>query len=86
MEMQARFIANLWSGDKRAVKSLEDDQTMDEMLSLRHQPLIAQFPMGDYAYLMESLSEIVGIKRYEPHDPSERTGRSNHIASYNTLV
>lgn len=76
IEMQARFAGKLWSGDAKAAQALANDTTMDLMLPLRNDPRRAQFPMGDYAYLMESLSEIVGIKRQEPEGAGStaRTG------------
>ncbi|KAF7959576.1 hypothetical protein EAE96_001192 [Botrytis aclada] len=75
MEMQARFLGKLWSGDARAQKTLELDNTLDELLQLRTDHRLAQFPMGDYAYLMESFATAVGIKRQEPtDDPEARTG------------
>lgn len=61
MEMQARYLAQLWSGNQVAAKALEDDTTLESMMKLRKNPRRSQFPMGDYAYLMESLSEIVGM-------------------------
>ena len=75
MEMQARYLAKLWSGDLQAERTLEEDTTMDRMLKLRGDPRRGQFPMGDYAYLMETFSKILGIKRVEP-DPAKnrRTG------------
>jgi len=66
MEMQARYLAKLWSGDAAASKALEEDTTMAIMLKLRGDPRQAQFPMGDYAWLMESFAKILGIKRTEP--------------------
>jgi len=35
---------------------------------------VCRFPMGDYAYLMESFSDILGIKRLEKTADSSRTG------------
>lgn len=72
MEMQARYLAKLWSGDDQAAKALMEDKSMDAMLKLRRDPRQGQFPMGDYAYLMESFSKILGIKRLEP-DPTKDT-------------
>jgi hypothetical protein len=76
MEMQARLLGKLWSGGEKVAHALKDDTTIDEMMKLRGDPRRAQFPMGDYAYLMESFSEILGIKRFEPAesgaDPSVR--------------
>ncbi len=77
MEMQARFLGKLWSGDTKAAEALEKDTTVDAMLKLRTDPRRAQFPMGDYAYLMESFSQILGIERVEPGRPKaegKRTG------------
>lgn len=67
MEMQARFLGKLWSGDAQAAKTLAEDDTLDKMLALRtsSDDRVAQFPMGDYAYLMESFSVAVGIQRTE---------------------
>ncbi|QSZ29957.1 hypothetical protein DSL72_004475 [Monilinia vaccinii-corymbosi] len=74
MEMQARFLGKLWSGDAHAQKALELDDTLDALLELRSDPRIAQFPMGDYAYLMETFGAAVGIRRHEPRDPEARSG------------
>lgn len=74
MEMQARYLAQLWSGNQVAAKALEDDTTLESMMKLRKNPRRSQFPMGDYAYLMESLSEIVGTKRVDPEGAQSRTG------------
>jgi hypothetical protein len=76
MEMQARFLSALWSGDAKAAKALEDDITIDSMLKLRTDPRRAQFPMGDYAYLMESFASMLSITRQEPPgtSPDVKTG------------
>ena len=74
MEMQARYLGKLWSGDESAAKALEEDKTMETMLKLRRDPRRAQFPMGDYAYLMESFASILGIERFQPEKDSARTG------------
>jgi hypothetical protein len=75
MEMQARYLAKLWSGDAAAAKALEEDKTMDTMLKLRRDPRQGQFPMGDYAWLMESFAKIIGIKRLEAdHTKDTRSG------------
>ena len=63
MEMQARFLAKLWTGNAKAQKVLDEDMTMQTMMKLRKDPRRAQFPMGDYAYLMESFAEILGEYR-----------------------
>lgn len=76
IEMQARYLGKLWRGDKAAEAALAEDTTMCTMLKLRGDPRRAQFPMGDYAYLLESFSNLLGIKRQEPSgDLSSRTGQ-----------
>jgi Family of unknown function (DUF6314) len=76
MEMQARYLSALWSSNPAALQALEDDTTIESMLKLRNDPRRAQFPMGDYAYLMESFASILGIQRQEPEagDQNARTG------------
>jgi len=75
MEMHARFLGKLWTGDEQAAKALAEDTTMDTMLKLRKDPPRAQFPMGDYAYLMDYFSRILNIRLWEPEDShAERTG------------
>lgn len=76
MEMQARYLGKVWSGDAKAEESLQKDDTKEPLLKLRNDDRRAQFPMGDYAYLMESFAEILNIKRHEPDGVPEgkRTG------------
>ncbi|KAK0126543.1 hypothetical protein ONS95_008136 [Cadophora gregata] len=76
MEMQARFLAKLWGGDEKAKKAVDEDTTMQTMMKLRKDPRRAQFPMGDYTYLMESFADILDIQREEPSSstPGARTG------------
>ncbi|CAG8974584.1 hypothetical protein HYALB_00004381 [Hymenoscyphus albidus] len=74
IEMQARYLSALWTGDSKASEALASDTTLESMLALRTDPRRAQFPMGDYAYLMESFSEILSIPRTEPSDSTGRTG------------
>ncbi|KAG9236269.1 flavin-containing monooxygenase-like protein [Amylocarpus encephaloides] len=75
MEMQARYLSALWTGNSKAVEALANDTTLDFMIKLRTDPRRAQFPMGDYAYLMESFGEILSVRRAEPPDSKEeRTG------------
>lgn len=76
MEKQAQFLGKLWTGDGKAAKALAEDDSREKMLKLRNNPRAAQFPMGDYAYLMESFSDILGIQRIEPSgtEAGVRTG------------
>lgn len=74
MEMQARYLGALWSGSPQAKAALSEDKTLEAMLKLRTEPRRAQFPMGDYAYLMESFASILNITRTEPEGSTGRTG------------
>ncbi|EHL02041.1 putative Uncharacterized monooxygenase [Glarea lozoyensis 74030] len=73
MEMQARYLGALWTGDPKALQALSTDTGVESILKLRNDPRRANFPMGDYAYLMESFAEILDIKR-SGDKPGERTG------------
>lgn len=74
IEMQARYLGALWTSDPKASQALASDTTLETVLALRSDPRRAQFPMGDYAYLMESFSEILSISRIEPSDSTARSG------------
>ncbi|KAH6671027.1 flavin-containing monooxygenase-like protein [Halenospora varia] len=74
MEMQARCLGTLWSDNKQAAQALAEDETLSSMLALRSDPRRAQFPMGDYAHLMESFASILDIQRVEPKGSTGRTG------------
>lgn len=80
MEMQARFLGKLWANDERAAKTLAEDDTLENVLKLRKSDRLAQFPMGDYAYLMESFSDSLGIQRLE-----EKPGRSGIVLTQRYL-
>jgi hypothetical protein len=66
IEMQARFLASLFLGDKSAASVLEQDEggqgDMEKLRNLWYKDpeQVAQFPMGDYAYLMEYFREVNG--------------------------
>ncbi|KAJ5771241.1 uncharacterized protein N7511_003292 [Penicillium nucicola] len=65
MEMQARYLGKLWSGQDETVVCLTDNQR-DGLRTLRSaDPLLArgQFPMVDYVGLMESFARDLGIDR-----------------------
>ena len=76
MEMQARFLAALWSpGEKPAALTLalKNDTSAERTLSLRDQPRCSQFPMGDYPFLMDAFSKALSI---QISPPAEDTGPS----------
>jgi hypothetical protein len=56
------------------------------MMKLRGDPRRAQFPMGDYAYLMESFGEILGIDRFEPAESGAGSSvRGSHFQCSNSI-
>ncbi|CAG7561610.1 unnamed protein product [Fusarium equiseti] len=76
MQMQARFVAALWSdsvspGRESEVfkNKLADDVSIQRTLDLRNDPRVSQFPMGDYPYLVNEMAEALGLKIREPLTP-----------------
>lgn len=67
MEMQARLLAALWTPASLAPRppglsgALLDDASDRRTVSLRDDPRASQFPMGDYAYLMQEFASALGI-------------------------
>lgn len=69
MEMQARFIAKLWSTSPLSASvtaALEKDTSIERTLALRNDPRMAQFPMGDYAYLMQEFAAALDMRLSPP--------------------
>ncbi|OHE98454.1 hypothetical protein CORC01_06245 [Colletotrichum orchidophilum] len=72
MEMQARFLASLWTNPSvppRLSEALLDDASDWRTVSLRDDPRASQFPMGDYAYLMQEFSSALSIPLQPPPSP-----------------
>ncbi|KAL7792052.1 hypothetical protein V8C37DRAFT_410212 [Trichoderma ceciliae] len=70
MQMHARFIADLWSTETGAPsealqRKLQSDDSIKRTISLRDDPRLSQFPMGDYMYLMQEFSEALSIPMHE---------------------
>lgn len=69
MQMQARFLSELWSPDAKPPnfqQKLSEDTSIQRTLSLRNDPRLSQFPMGDYAYLMQEFSTALSIPISSP--------------------
>ncbi len=69
MQMQARLLARLWSREpKPAVfaAKLAADDSIQRTLGLRDDPLLSQFPMGDYAFLMQEFGDALSIPIQPP--------------------
>ncbi|PNY23203.1 Thiol-specific monooxygenase, partial [Tolypocladium capitatum] len=71
MQMQARFLAELWSKPdalpETLLQKLKTDDSIQRTLALRGDPRLSQFPMGDYSWLMQ---EFAGALSIDPITPS----------------
>ncbi|KAI1454249.1 FAD/NAD(P)-binding domain-containing protein [Annulohypoxylon moriforme] len=63
MEMQAHFIAHLWTDPQTPPlqNALATDDSITRTLSLRTDPRTSQFPMGDYAFLMQEFARALSL-------------------------
>jgi len=74
MEMQARLITALWHNGGPAsthlppslASALSKDTSMLRTVSLRTDPRVSQFPMGDYVWLMSEFATALGLERSPP--------------------
>lgn len=72
MEMQARFLAELWTQQQRGQltpsvqKALDEDTCIENFTALRRDPHPPQFPMGDYSFLMQELAAALGLEISPP--------------------
>ncbi|KAH8736413.1 hypothetical protein BGZ61DRAFT_339452 [Ilyonectria robusta] len=76
MQMQARFMAAMWSENADTARSseayeakLQSDVSIQRTLDLRDDPRVSQFPMGDYLYLMNEFAEALSMEIQAPLDP-----------------
>ncbi|KAJ5382589.1 FAD-dependent pyridine nucleotide-disulfide oxidoreductase [Penicillium concentricum] len=76
MEMQARFLGKLWSGENNSAICETDDQKQSlRSLRLAHPDLArGQFPMADYVGLMESFAMDLDISRSGLQTGDNRSG------------
>ncbi|KAJ9157189.1 Flavin-containing monooxygenase FMO GS-OX-like 6 [Pleurostoma richardsiae] len=68
MEMQARFLATLWTNPANSAlqQALDSDTSVERTLSLRNDPRSSQFPMGDYLFLMQEFAAALGMHLSSP--------------------
>lgn len=72
MQMQARVLSKLWSEsaqDSSAsvfAEKLAQDASVQRTLDLRDDARLSQFPMGDYPFLMQEMSEALGLSIEAP--------------------
>ncbi|KAK8049651.1 hypothetical protein PG994_011381 [Apiospora phragmitis] len=83
MEMQARFIARLWSTPEPSPalkEALDCDNSIQTVFDLRPDPRSSQFPMGDYAFLMQEFAKALEMKASAPREtPPLANGKSMDI-------
>lgn len=73
MEMQARFVTTLWNAGgsgsvalAQALKqALDKDKSIQRTIALRDDPRASQFPMGDYAWLMQEFATALEMERVD---------------------
>ncbi|GIJ87023.1 hypothetical protein Asppvi_005925 [Aspergillus pseudoviridinutans] len=72
MEMHARYLTKLWSdptSESLQRKRINDD-SIQRTLSLRDDPRVSQYPMGDYPYLMQEFADALDLKMVSSDEPS----------------
>ncbi|KAI0200394.1 hypothetical protein F4808DRAFT_169716 [Astrocystis sublimbata] len=90
MEMQARFVTRLFQEHAEGTISLRspsfeaalaNDDSVQRTLSLRVDPRCSQFPMGDYAFLMQEFATALDLPISSPFGttPSLANGRPMDI-------
>lgn len=66
-EMQARFLAELWTPEDVSPRSeafaraLRDDRSAEELVAMRGSDRLTQFPTGDYVYLMHQFANALNL-------------------------
>jgi hypothetical protein len=68
IQMQSRLLTRLWSDEEQSAEKadtlkekLESDVSIQRTLDLRGDPRSSQFPMGDYPFLMQEMSQALSI-------------------------
>ncbi|ROV90922.1 hypothetical protein VMCG_09967 [Cytospora schulzeri] len=67
MEMQARFLTELWTQQQQGKissslqQALSTDTSLSRLASLRGDTRVSQFPMGDYAFLMQEFADALDM-------------------------
>lgn len=89
-EMQARFLSELWTPEDIVPRSgalktaIEADHSIKDILSMRGNKQTAQFPMGDYPFLMQEFARALSLEISSPLTPplivpSDESPRSLNI-------
>ncbi|KAK6842045.1 hypothetical protein PG987_002905 [Apiospora arundinis] len=79
----ASFLARLWTAPNPSgalKEALDSDSSIQNVLDLRVDPRLSQFPMGDYAFLMQEFSKALDMKISPPREtPPLANGKSMDI-------
>lgn len=84
MEMQARFVTQLFQEHANGSIStrspslqtaLTNDDSIQRTLALRDDPRCSQFPMGDYAFLMQEFAAALGLQISQPIGTTPRLAK-----------
>lgn len=80
MEMHARYMTKLWSDPTSASlqRKLVDDNSIERTHSLRDDPRVSQYPMGDYPYLMQEFAEALDLKLFSLPQPDRMPSLSHN--------
>lgn len=68
MEMQARFVTELWAQQQDGQlspsmqKALDEDTSLERFKVLRSDPNASQFPMGDYSFLQQEFATALDMQ------------------------
>ncbi|KAM0277838.1 hypothetical protein ACHAQH_005542 [Verticillium albo-atrum] len=85
MEMQARFLAALWTPESLATPppglaaAVQSDTCEKRILDLRDDPRCSQFPFGDYAFIMQEMATALEIPMSPPVQPPTPTLPHNNL-------
>lgn len=78
IQMQARLLARLWSDAEKTTdevkglkEKLDSDMSIQRTLDLRGDTRSSQFPMGDYAFLMQEISQALSIPIVDPDNADQ---------------
>lgn len=72
MEMQARYLSELWTQQDQGPltasmqRSLDQDTSIERFAALRGDARASQFPMGDYAFLMQEFASALDMEILPP--------------------
>ncbi|KAM0496595.1 hypothetical protein D7B24_000589 [Verticillium nonalfalfae] len=85
MEMQARFLAALWTPENLAkppaglAAAVQSEACEKRILALREDSRCSQFPFGDYAFIMQEMAAALDMTISPPVEPPTPTLPHNSL-------